>query len=145
MRHTVLFPVPNPNRELVTDSWSGSNSWTKDFKWKGFTIFELKNVDVSDQPSAGSASESKPAVQPDKRSSGYAESSASSRDQTGLGFGLSSAGAPVFNVNINVNTTVTGGTTESRVVTSAAPIPDPIPESEQSGSSDFEFVSEDVK
>lgn len=119
--------------------------WSKDFLWKGYTIFDLKTEDAPNLSSVGGASDSKPAVQSDKKSFGYPTSSTSSYGQTGLGSGSSGTGAPVFNVNINVNTTVTGGTTDSRVVSSAVSLPDPTQEIEQSGSSDFEFVSENEK
>ena len=147
-RSTLLYPMSDPsygNRQCRHDTWTSMDLWSKDFLWKGYTIFDLKTEDAPNLSSVGGASDSKPAVQSDKKSFGYPTSSTSSYGQTGLGSGSSGTGAPVFNVNINVNTTVTGGTTDSRVVSSAVSLPDPTQEIEQSGSSDFEFVSEDEK
>ena len=147
-RSTLLYPMSDPsygNRQCRHDTWTSMDLWSKDFLWKGYTIFDLKTEDAPNLSSVGGASDSKPAVQSDKKSFGYPTSSTSSYGQTGRGSGSSGTGAPVFNVNINVNTTVTGGTIDSRVVSSAVSLPDPTQEIEQSGSSDFEFVSEDEK
>ena len=50
VRYTVVFPDDNqshftdPRPRLVEhDEWSGTTQWTKDYRWKGFTIFVLKS------------------------------------------------------------------------------------------------------
>ena len=50
VRYTVVFPDDNqshftdPRPRLVErDEWSGTTQWTKDYRWKGFTIFVPKS------------------------------------------------------------------------------------------------------
>ena len=58
-RHTVIFPQdptsqfvdPRP-RFVEDDEWNGTNMWSKDFRWRGYTVFVLKSCNV-DHPTAG--------------------------------------------------------------------------------------------
>ena len=58
-RHTVIFPQdptsqfvdPRP-RFVEDDEWNGTNMWSKDFRWRGYTVFVLKSCNV-DRPTPG--------------------------------------------------------------------------------------------
>jgi len=45
-RCTLLYPMSDPsyaNRQCRHDTWTSMDLWSKDFLWKGYTIFELRN------------------------------------------------------------------------------------------------------
>lgn len=39
-RHTIIYVAETHQRDDVEDDWSQSQTWTKDFRWLGMTIFE---------------------------------------------------------------------------------------------------------
>ena len=59
-RHTVIFPDdhqslfvdPRP-RFIESDSWSGNTTWSKDFRWRGYTVFILKSCQLGQETSTG--------------------------------------------------------------------------------------------
>ena len=145
-RHTLVFPVANPVQEVQSDTWDGATSWTKDFRWKGFTVFELKPADdLQGQSSTSGASVLGTEVESGSKSYGTSTSSKITQDRTGINSGASLTSAPVFNVNIHVTTTVTDGRIETRTEQPSARLVNPDKEDDQSDLSDFEFVSEDEK
>ena len=59
VRYTVVFPDDNqshftdPRPRLVErDDWSGSAQWTKDYRWKGYTIFVLRSCILEEEPTS---------------------------------------------------------------------------------------------
>ena len=72
-RHTVVFPQdtqsafvdPRP-RFVETDEWDGTTTWSKDFRWRGYTIFVLKSCNL-DQLTPGQASYVDPVLAAPKR------------------------------------------------------------------------------
>ena len=60
VRHTVIFPDdhqslfvdPRP-RFIESDSWSESTTWSKDFRWRGYTVFILKSCQLGQETSTG--------------------------------------------------------------------------------------------
>ena len=55
VRYTVIFPDddgsqfvdPRP-RFVEKDEWSGNTQWSKDFRWRGYTVFVLKSCNLED-------------------------------------------------------------------------------------------------
>ena len=55
VRYTVIFPDddgsrfvdPRP-RFVEKDEWSGNAQWSKDFRWRGYTVFVLKSCNLED-------------------------------------------------------------------------------------------------
>ena len=55
-RHTVIFPQ-DPHSEFVdprprfveSDEWSGNTTWSKNYRWRGYTVFVMKSCTVDRQ------------------------------------------------------------------------------------------------
>ena len=48
-RATLVHPIDDPiwsNRSVHEDSWTSNHAWSRDYRWRGFTIFELKEEGV---------------------------------------------------------------------------------------------------
>ena len=168
-RSTLVYPMSDPsyaNRQCRHDTWTSMDLWSKDYLWKGFTIFELKDVygekkDDSRHESSGVSSTSGGQQSVRVEGSNLASSSsapggqqsvrverdnlASSYDQGGLRqspqmmYGPTSYIRDPTPLNVTVNVNVAGGTTSSSV---SIP-PRKISQSASSGDSEFEMVDED--
>lgn len=161
-RHTVIFPQdhqsqfvdPRP-RFIESDSWSGNTTWSKDFRWRGYTVFILKSCQldregasgrVADDPilaaprrandrmfgdtdihyDEGVASDG-PRPQPDVRQEGHAAASSSG------GYGHRADGVPMINVTVNVNNSFGGARGGNQAAST--------PPAGSSDDSEFEFVT----
>ena len=58
--HTVIFPDDNQSRFvdprprfIESDSWSENTTWSKDFRWRGYTVFVLKSCQLDQERPSG--------------------------------------------------------------------------------------------
>ena len=148
-RCTLLYPMSDPsyaNRQCKHDTWTSMDLWTKDFLWKGYTIFELKN------PLAEKEKDSKKEAVGASSMPGPQQSVhvGSGIPETSYGFAGVAQAPPMygpttylrdptsFTVTVNVN--VAGGTTAS---SSSVPQNPTESQSPSSVDSEFEMVDED--
>ena len=164
-RHTVIFPQdptsqfvdPRP-RFVEDDEWNGTNMWSKDFRWRGYTVFVLKSCNV-DRPTPGHQAYLDPTLAAPRwnaRSTSTGEQnhqygneaevrgeSASERDaafgqaaasasSSGYGQDHGVQGQPMVQVNVNVYNTG-GSSTPRRTPRTGAP--------ESEDSNEFEFIT----
>ena len=149
-RCTLLYPMSDPsyaNRQCRHDTWTSMDLWTKDFLWKGYTIFELKN------PLAEKETDSKQEAVGASSLPGPQQSVhvGSSIPESSYGFAGASQAPPMrygptsylrdptsFTVTVNVN--VAGGATASSSSVQQKPTEFQSPSSVDS---EFEMVDED--
>ena len=156
-RHTVifaddpesLFVDPRP-RIVESDEWSGNTTWTKNYRWRGYTVFVLRSC-VADRHEQGQQDYVDPVLAAPKRASRPAEeripdprdedrsggaapmfAAASSSSTGGYGSNQREREPPVVQVNVNVFNNGGTVTTES---------PDRHHHNSGSGESEFEFVT----
>ena len=148
-RCTLLYPMSDPsyaNRQCRHDTWTSMDLWTKDFLWKGCTIFELKN------PLAEKETDSKQEAVGASSMQGPQQSVhvGSGLPETSYAFAGVAHAPPMygptsylqdptsFTVTVNVN--VAGGATTS---SSSVPQKQTELQSPSSVDSEFEMVDED--
>ena len=151
-RHTVifaddpesLFVDPRP-RFVESDEWSGNTTWTKDYRWRGYTVFVLRSC-VADRHEQGQpdyvdpvlaapkrasrpAGERLPDPRDDDRSGGAAPMFAAASSSSAGGYGSNQREREPAMVQVNVNVYNTSGIATPRAE---------VPEAEDS---EFEFVT----
>ena len=149
-RCTLLYPMSDPsyaNRQCRHDTWTSMDLWTKDFLWKGYTIFELKNnlaekeTDSKQEPVGASS-------MPGSQQSVHVEGGI---PETSYGFvGVAQAPPMMYgptsylrdptSSTVTVNVNVAGGATAS---SSSVPQRQTEFQSPSSVDSEFEMVDED--
>ena len=149
-RSTLVYPMSDPsyaNRQCRHDTWTSMDLWSKDYLWKGYTIFELKDLSVEkkkgDSQHESSGTSSMPGGQQSVRVEGGTPDP--SYALGGLGqtppvmYGPTSYIRDPTPLNVTVNVNVVGGTTSS---SSNFP-PMKTSQSASSVDSEFEMVDED--
>ena len=151
-RHTVifaddpesLFVDPRP-RFVESDEWSGNTTWTKDYRWRGYTVFVLRSC-VADRHEQGQpdyvdpvlaapkrasrpAGERLPDPRDDDRSGGAAPMFAAASSSSAGGYGSNQREREPAMVQVNVNVYNTSG------------IATPRAEAPETEDSEFEFVT----
>ena len=151
-RHTVifaddpesLFVDPRP-RFVESDEWSGNTTWTKDYRWRGYTVFVLRSC-VADRHEQGQpdyvdpvlaapkrasrpAGERLPDPRDDDRSGGAAPMFAAASSSSAGGYGSNQREREPAMVQVNVNVYNTSG------------IATPRAEAPEAEDSEFEFVT----
>ena len=131
-----VFPCHDiGGRRLREDSWTSTATWTMDYRWVGYTVFELKDEAKKEE-------KEKPAST--KNDGGEDESDKRKKEQWSADYGeqpsssMASVGAsvtyaPTINVSVNV---------DGRRVTTSMRLPR---QSHASSLDGFELVSEDEK
>ena len=161
-RHTVIFPQDNQSqfvdprpRFIESDSWSGNTTWSKDFRWRGYTVFILKSCQLDREASSGRVAHDPTLAAPrranDRMFGGvhihheesftpdeqHSQSEVRQGDHAAAsssdGYGSRAAGAPMINVTVNVSNSFG----EARGGNHAASTPP----AGSSGDSEFEFVT----
>ena len=149
-RSTLVYPMSDPsyaNRQCRHDTWTSMDLWSKDYLWKGYTIFELKETveekkGDSRQESFGTSS------MPRRQQSTHVEGGSPELPYAVGGLGQSPPVAMYgptaylrdptpLNVTVNVN--VVGGNASS----SSNVLPGKTSPSSSSGDSEFEKVDEE--
>ena len=148
-RSTLVYPMSDPsyaNRQCRHDTWTSMDLWSKDYLWKGFTIFELKGLhgekkDGSQHESSGAPS--MPGGQQSVRVEDgipdlpYVQGGSSQTPP--MMYGPTSYLRDPTPLNVTVNVNVAGGTTSSSVHLPSRKTS----RSASSGDSEFEMVDED--
>ncbi len=144
-RHTLVYPMQDlsyANRQYRADTWTSMDMWSKDYLWKGYTIFELKTQPHDEKSVSGSrddllgGSQEEPPIgrQSVQVEGGTSQPSSSFASQEQIPYVKES---PTINVTVNVN--VAGGATSS-----FSDLPKKqAPSSHVSADSEFEMVLEE--
>ena len=161
-RHTVIFPDDNQSRFvdprprfIESDSWSENTTWSKDFRWRGYTVFILKSCQL-DQERPSERMVDDPTLAAPRRGHNQVSGGVNIHHDDNLppgeppsdfhehrqgqeaasssgGYGDSAARAPAINVTVNVVNNI-GEAAEAN--SAASP-----PSGRSTGDSDFEFVT----
>ncbi len=161
VRYTVVFPddqqsiFVDPRPRLVeTDEWSGSAQWSKDYRWRGYTIFVQKSCTIGDEgpPEGNYVDEVLPAprrrtrqvfggeqihrddnLPPEEEHHGAEAGQSAASSSSGYAGPRSLGEAALINVTVNVHT-------GSRDVVDNRPMSPPASEVSEEDS-EFEFVT----
>ena len=111
-RYSLVFPCDDvTERRLREDTWtSTSTTWTMNYRWVGYTVFELKGP-MEDQESRGEPANRSSQGEDEAREQGasqrrdysHQENSANLPASSGTSMGASVTYAPIINVSVNVD------------------------------------------
>ena len=147
--HQRLFVDPRP-RFIESDSWSENTTWSKDFRWRGYTVFVLRSSQLGKDTFTGRVVEDPTLAAPRRASQQVSGGEQIHRDDnlppgeeqtrykdpqqdhlaasSSGGYGSSDPRVPMINVTVNVTNQV-------------GPFATPRQSSGSDGDSGFEFVT----